>query len=272
MDRVLQATPATITETWSQSDGTIIDPGVVAVTVFADDGTTLASGTASGTGAAARGFSLDVGDTALLDRLRVVWTSSAGTLTSIVEVVGGFLITTGQLRALLPDETAHPDDRLREARIYAETELERALGFALVPRYTKQAMTVRRSSRLRLRPYVRTVRSATVGGTPLGASDLSALVFEPGGYVNNYYWWTGAVVVAYEHGLDADNPLSSGANRAALSLAMDYLGADTGGVDPRAERLITDDGTLVYGAGATGPFGMPSVNQWVRANGIPLTA
>lgn len=272
MDRVLQATPATLSETW-KSGSTTVDPGTVTVTVTRADGTTVATGTASGTGAAARTFPLTATHTALLDSFRATWVSSTqGTLVSTVEIVGGFIVTTDDLRTLLPDATAYPDAKLREARIYAETELERALGYALVPRFAMDSRFVRRSSRLRLRPNLRVIRSVSIGGTAVAPANVARLWLEPGGYLSGYYWFSGQVIVAYEHGLDADNSLSPGARRAALNVALEYVGAKVEDIDPRATRLITDDGTIELAASASGLFSTPVANRWVAANGMPRVA
>lgn len=275
MDRIKQATPATISNTW-YSDGTIIDPGTVTVGVTAADGTVVvAPGTAtSGGGAAARTFNLTAGHTAALNMLTATWTSSTqGTDTTVYEVAGDFLFTIAQARTALGD-AAYDAAKVAEARTYAETELERALGFALVPRYATRTLWARRADRIKLRPFVRVIRSATIGGTPISAANIANLIYSPDGYVAGYSWWNGQVVVRYEHGMDPDNDLSSGARRAALSLAVEYLGGDVSGngVDPRAERLVTDDGTIVYGAAAGGQFSVPDVNRWVTANGLPRTA
>jgi len=273
MERILQGTAATISTTYYTGPD-IADPGTVTVTITRADGTPVVTGAATtGTGAAPRTFALTPAQTATLDRLTATWHSvGLGDAVTRTEVVGGFLFTTAQLRALLPDETAYPDDKLREARIYAETELERALGYALVPRFGLLSKYVRRAWRMRLRPELRVIRSVTIGGTALSQASIANMWLEPGGWLSGYYWFVGQVVVAYEHGLDADNELSAGANRAALNVALEYLGATVDDIDPRATRLITDDGTIELASSAQGAFSTPAVNRWVSANGMPRAA
>lgn len=275
MDRIKQATPATISNAWS-SGGAPVDPGTVTIGVIAADGTVVvAPGTATaGGGAAARTFNLTAAHTAQLDTLTATWTTlGQGTDTTTHQIVGDFLFTIAQARAALGDP-AYDEDRIQEARIYAEAELEKALGFALVPRYSRESFSAVWNRPIRLRPYVRAIRSVSVAGTPLSAGDLTALTYTSGGFLYGYWWPTGYgnVTVSYEHGLDAGNDLMPGAQRYALAAAVEYLGGGTGSIDPRAERLITDDGTIVYGSTSGGQFRAAGVNEWVAANRLPVVA
>jgi len=145
MIRILQNTPGTISQEWHE-DGDLVDPGPVTVTVTRADGTELVSGaSASGTGAAARTYNLTQAHTLLLDVLTVTWVSGTkGTLTSVVEVVGGFLFSISELRAMLPDtKTAQAitDDQIKQARIFAEQALEDEADVAFVPRYYRETFS-----------------------------------------------------------------------------------------------------------------------------------
>ena len=283
--RIQQLTPSTISEQWYE-DGAVVDPGTVTVGITRADGSTLvAAGTATnGTGTNPRTFNLSATHTALLDTLRVTWTSSTkGTLTSVVEVVGGFLFSLADLRAVATDTVAYPVSKLSEARTYAESELEKAVGFALVPRYSRETITTSRQLGMTQPyvktgwPYVRAVRDATSSGSPLDASQIAQLTFTQNfvfgytwPYTGVWNWTTGVVVIGYEHGLDADNDLSPGARQAALALAADYLGVSTtdGSIDPRATRIITVDGEVQLRQSA-GQFSAIGVNEWVAANRLP---
>jgi hypothetical protein len=53
-----------------------------------------------------------------------------------------------------------------------------------------------------------------------------------------------------------------------LDYARFLLTQDTS-IDSRAERLVTDDGTLVFGGGATG---LPSVDRVIGSYRIPVIA
>jgi hypothetical protein len=278
VDRVLQNTPATISETWYQGD-TITDPGSVTVTVKNDAGTTVASGSASGTGAAPRTFALTAGNTATLDTLTVTWVSaSAGTLTTTVEVVGGFLFTLNDLRALAGATPSN--DTLSRTRTRIEQAIERRVGFSSVPRYSRKSFGGRPAWPLRLKPYIRTVRAVSTAGTDLAPADVATLPFDENGFLHNgyagyaYSYWVdgewrvspyGPIVVRYEHGLDVPTEELSAA---ALDWARFTLTQDQS-VDSRAERLITDDGTLIFGSGMTG---LPSVDRVLDSYRFPGVA
>jgi hypothetical protein len=265
MDRILQSRPATLTALFEDQDGTTVDPGVVTVTVARADGTTVTTGTATGTGAAGRSFALTSTHTALLDTLSVSWVSTtAGTVVAEVQVAGGFLFTITEARTALGD-VAYDAAKIREARTYAETELESALGYALVPRYRLETFSGCYRAGL-LPPFASKIRSVTVDGYAWSADQIAAITPSDGSL---FYAWPGGhctVVVGYEHGLTS---LLPGATRTALSVAMDFLGANTStGIDPRATSIITVDGTVSLRS-AVGQFSAVGVNEWVGANRIP---
>src|SRR5690349_8723938 len=98
LERILRGTPGTLSKQWYE-DGVPVDPGTVTVEITRADGTSLvAAGAATtGSGSTPRAFALTTTHTALLDRLTVTWTSTAkGTLTSVVEVVGGYLFNLAE--------------------------------------------------------------------------------------------------------------------------------------------------------------------------------
>jgi hypothetical protein len=271
LERILQNTPGTLSQQWYES-GVAIDPGTVTLGITRGDDTVLvAAGTATtGTGTAPRTFNLSTSHTALLDRLKVTWTSTLkGVLVSYVEVVGGFLVTVADVLAEVPTATAAT---VADARTYAETEIERELGYALVPRYTLEKRTGYSGQALRVRnPYVRAVRSASVNGQALTASQLEGLTFDANGFVLGYPWgpvWgtLSNVTIGYEHGVDVPPP---GASRAALDEAVAYLGGSTvngggGGIDPRATSVITVDGEVRLRA-STGTLLSATAADWVHA-------
>lgn len=277
MERTLQSTPVTISQSW-EVDGTIVDPGTVTVTITRADGTTLVANAATaGTGATPRTYTLTQAETAQLDNLTFTWVSATrGTLRSLVEITGGYLFSVSQARQAIGDPALSAAS-ITEARVYAEVELERAVGYALVPRYARDTVSAAGTrAPLRLpRWYARAVRAVTVkrpGGsdTILSAADIALLTLDVR-TLAGYPWPAGRsnVIVGYEHGRDAPPP---GATRAALALAMSYLGVgSTSGVDPRAESIVTVDGTVRLRA-ADGEFAAPGVNEWVSANRIPMVA
>lgn len=274
MDRVLQNTPATISETWYQGDA-IADPGAVTVTVTRDDGTQLATGSAApGTSplpTQARTFQLTATHTSLLDYLTVTWQSATlGSLTTRIEVVGDFLFTIADMRKRLPDATLYPSDDIAAARTWAETEIENACGIAFVPRYGRETLNGSGAQRLEPKwPRIRTLRGAVVDGVPMSTADLAGVVVELERFLTRPYgyWrpWVSNVLIRYEHGLDSPPP---GITAAAIELARYKLINDAGQatIDPRADRVITEDGTITLGlAGINGRFGIPTVDAAIDA-------
>lgn len=273
LQRVEQNHTATLTKTF-QVDGVATDPSPATATIqiVRADGTVLVpAGTATTrTTVGTFTYNITTAQTGLLDNLTAYWTSSLGVLKQQVEIVGGFLFTIAEARTAIGD-TAYSATKIAEARTYAESELESALGYALVPRYARETLTGYAGS-LRLRPYLRSIRSATVNTSALSAASLAELSFDTTGRVNGYSWSSysdlGNVTVGYEHGLSFP---PAGAKRAALALALDSLGTDTSGIDPRAETIITVDGTIRLRNGS-GPFSALGVNEWINANRIPAIA
>lgn len=249
MERLLIGTTATLTQTW-YTDGAVADPGPVTVIVTRSDGTTVAAGNASGSGADERTFTLTSDATDRLDALTVTWESAAlGALEQHVEVVGGFLFGLAALRGMPPlgNEGKYPPERLREARTIVEDALEHACGVAFVPRFTRERM---RSDDLRLiwvrRPHVR--RVITVAEVPGDA----AVAGVPADH---------RVIVAYEHGMDSPPPRVT---RAGLLLARRWL--VDGPADERATSIRTEDGVFnLVTPGRRGElFDLPEVNAVVQ--------
>lgn len=271
LERVKQNTSSLVSKQF-YSGSTPADPGTVTVTVTRDDGTVLTTGGATtGSGAGPRSFTLTAAThNNLLDRLTVNWVSSSlGTLETVVEVVGDFLFASVELKTLVPAAT---DDQIITARNRVEQALEHSVGFAFVPRYNRATLNGNRTMPLRVSSYLRRVRWATTLAsgvtTALTASDLLALSVNSAGFIAGYSWATGYgnVSVGYEHGMDSPpEPVRA----AALDYARFLLTQDTS-IDSRAERLVTDDGTLVFaGAGSTP---VPSVNQVIDSYRIPAIA
>lgn len=268
VERVLQGTPTTITNSW-YSDGTITDPGTVAVDITRWDGTTVTTNASTtGSGANARTLNLNTTQTALLDRLTVTWkTSLLGNVITYVEVVGGFLFALNQLSDQLgsaeTSETFTSDDFVK-ARTYAETSLEDACGVAFVPRYARETVSGNDRTGLQLTwPRVRTIRDVLVGGTAVTgtfASDAGGRLYYP---TYNTRWTAGIsnVVTGYEHGYDY--PPVRGV-QAAIALAKSFL--TEGPIDDRATSMSTDVGVFSLSTpGLRGAsFGIPAVDSFVQ--------
>ena len=144
LERIQQNTPATLSQQWYE-DGAAVDPGTVTLEITRADGTVLvaAGASTSGVTTAPRTYNLTTTHTALLDTLKITWTSTLkGTLVSYVEVAGGFLFSISQARALKPldNVTNYPTAVLKDMRITVEQALEDACGVAFVPRYERETV------------------------------------------------------------------------------------------------------------------------------------
>lgn len=271
MDRVLKNTPATLSEGFYE-DGVISDPGTVTVTVTRADGTVVATGAATGgIGAAARTYTLSTVVTATLDTLTISWVSSGlGTLTSTVEVVGGFLFTIAEARAITPldNVTDYSTADIAAIRITVEQAIEQACGCAFVPRYSLERYSGDGSQSLQLKhPLPSSVRSATIAGSALTSPQLADLTLSASGELwSSMVWWAWGrsnIQVGYEHGY-GDPPAEI--RRAALQLAKEWLVGRSSPLDERATTFsATDGGTyglVVAGRGGS-EFGLPDVDAAV---------
>lgn len=211
--------------------------------------------------------------TGTLDTLTVVWAGLLNgdpqTVTTRVEIVGGFVFTIAEARAMSGLGAQNNDSsykistaRLVAARTEVERALEQELCFAMVPRYTKTTIEGNGATVIALAPYPRVIRSATVNGTALVPSDLS---MTPTGYVYNPSRWTEGwqnVVIGYEHGMDSPPPR---AKDVALALARRALSGSP--ADDRATTMSTEqETTTFYVPGASEPFDVPAANRFVQAN------
>lgn len=266
---MLQSTAPTIYATfYVDGVGTDPSPDTATVTIARADGTVLVASTAA-TNVAGVGnegkfsFPLTTTHTALLDRLTARWTSNLGTVTTYVEVAGGFLFSTAE--ALADDELeGKTAAEIAQARTIAEMEFELECGVAFVPRYERERI-VRTSSgwiaNLPLRwKKVRSVRATTANGSVLGSSQLSqllpngGLVYNPAGWS---YGYPSDITIGYEHGEDFP---SGGVSRAVKRLAKHYLTDWT--ADDRALRLDTAEASYVMAVPGRGGslWGIPEVD------------
>jgi len=245
LQRVLKATTTTLSVTFTV-DGIPTDPSpaTATVTITRADGTVIVtSGTAVRTGAGVFTYTLSSAQTTNLDILTAAWTSSLGTISTITEIVGGFLFTIADARAdsTLSDVAKYPTALIQAARTVAEEVLERACGVAFVPRYHRETLDGSGTTDLAPSwPRVSSVTAASVDGTALAAGDLTGLVaYSSGGIynLNGWYGGRGNVTISYTHGY----PYAPGrVGLAALKLARRYL-VDSP-VSDRATSMSTPDG------------------------------
>jgi hypothetical protein len=266
LTRVLIHTLPTIAMTFDV-DGTATDPSPASatITVTRDDGTVLASGV-SATRTGVGTFSYPLTQTTLLDTLTVDWTSSLGTVSTLVEVVGGFLFSIAQARALKPlDATGtYTTAKLLEARTMVETALEDACGVAFVPRYARGLFSGSGRSTLLLPPRTRTVRSVGLDGAAVAQTGLDTMLVLPTGELYYPSWWGQGFAnyeIAYEHGYDYPPPRVS---QAALLWCKNFL--VKGPIDDRTTSVVSEDGTFALSTpGMRGAMvGIPEVDAVIQ--------
>lgn len=274
MERYLKASAATTSATFYE-DGVIVDPGVVTVTITREDGTALVTAQAtSGTGAAARTFNLTTTHLAPLDVLTAAWTSATkGTLYTEIQVVGGFLVSTAQMRAdpTLANATTYPIADLIAKRTEAEAILEDACGLAFVPRYFRKKVDGNGTTDVFVRPRLLTVDSVIVGatsayaGTTLTTNELADLeLYDDGRLYNSAGWPSGRrnVEVKGSHGYPSLPPyVASGTLALVKSLLIDSP------TDDRAASLTGEGGTTQL-LKADGTFGIPAADRVVELYGV----
>lgn len=203
---------------WQQigGDGEPVDPGTVTVAVTRADGTVIAAAQAtSGTGAAARTYTLSLAQTAVLDRLSVSWVASGVTLaTTEIDVVSAPCFSNAELRAQetsLANEAQFTAAKITVARLQVEAFFEQITRRRFVPGYHNVTIPGTPGQRLIL-PHVeiRSVRSAELLDDPsaaatetLGASELAAIPPDHGGVITRYLnsWNARWVRVGYVHGM-----------------------------------------------------------------------
>lgn len=270
MERIVQGRSGTITKTFS-----FTPTGTPTVTATRDDGTAVSGTVGTTADPKAFTFTIPAANNQLLDTLRLTWSAVSGGSTEAfvdtVEVAGDSLFSIAELRPYVPAATT--DAQIAAIRTRVEQAIEDACGLAFVPRYDRATLNGDGTTMLRLgRPFLRRVRwmSTVVAGvtTVLLPTDLSVLSISPAGFVAGYTWprGYGSVQAGFEHGMDRPpEPVRA----AALDYARFLLTQDTS-IDSRAERLVTDDGTLVFaGSGATP---VPTVNQVIDSYRMPAVA
>lgn len=270
MDRILKATEATPSAAF-MVDGVAADPGVVTVTITRENGTALVTAQPTGgTGTAARTYALSAVQSAALDVLTLDWTSaSLGTITTTVEIVGGFLFAIADARRLKPldSETKYPTLDLEVARTLAEVALEDACGVAFVPRYGRERIDGAANGDVLLQnPRPLSVTAAS--DTGLAVADLSTLELYRDGRVYNPIMWSQGrhnVHITYTHGYPFPPPR---VGRACLLLAKRFL-VDSP-VNDRAMSVTNNEVTeyLVTAGVRDAVFDIPECNAVVQQYGL----
>jgi hypothetical protein len=202
----------------------------------------------------------------------VTWASTLkGTLTSYLEVVGGFLFSLADLARSAPQrrpsstaaQLAGEADQPSRAAI--ELELRLRSRSALHARAAPARRRHGRHAAAELRA-VRSISTTSAGvTTPYSAAQLSALKLESWGVCG--VWVRGPVTIGYEHGEDFPD---SDIAEAALLLADEAYGS---AVDGRVVRQEADNMAVTYASpSSSGPFIGARLNQIIRANRMPGVA
>jgi hypothetical protein len=216
--------------------------------------------------------------------LRQDWSGAisgvAVTVTTWVEIVGGFLFTLAELRAVsvdgrtpFTDTSLFGDQRLREVRDEVTEDFEARAGWSFIPRYERELLDGDGSSTLLLaHPKPQRVLAASVSGTALDSSGLADLKLGEHGAVRRATlgsWTAGVqnVTVEYVHGW-AQVPAA--VKTAALGRAAMLLVPSLGG--SAASSWTTPDGTTyTYDpagrtvAGMTQHYGIPKLDSVLNA-------
>ena len=243
--------------------------------------------------------------TAGLDLLTVVWTSpTLGTVTTYVEVVGGFYFELAELRAMPelsgPAGAGYTTDQLRAARLWIENTIDRATDTCFVARYARvvlnstgnnqsgplstgrdgafvESVGTTAASFTAYRPltlpdmYVRRINAISVGGVPLSAGDLAALAVYPGGRIvrtNGGVWGWGYANVNVRYEVGHDDVCPGDLRSAALTAARWHVLSTAGqsSTNPRATNTVTEFGTSTWAAiDPDHPTGLPEVDAVIGA-------
>lgn len=264
--RVLRTSQVTVSHTFYVDETPTDATGAVAWTLTRFDGTSVASGNASGP--TSHVYSVVVPAQANLDALSLTWTATVAgstvTARDVIEVVGGFIFNLADARAMPPalDTDRYPTALLAAKRVGVETECETICGQAFVPRFARVALSGADGTYVVLpRRNVTAVRSITVSGT---AIDVDDVWWKPSGIISrnrgNGYWPAGAgnVVVEFEHGMEYP---PEDLREAAMQRLRSRLTLTDSGVPQRAISFsIADGGVYRLSTPSRTRTGVPEVD------------
>lgn len=268
--RVLRTAKATLSRVFYLDEVGTAATGSVGVSVTRWDGTSVQSGNATGPDASnAYTFTFQGSDT--LDELTVTWSATVGGDAvvldqDVIEVVGGFYFGLAEGRAVddvLKSTTRFPTSDLVDRRIETEDECELICGQAFVPRFCHEVLSGNGRNNLVLsHPWIRAVRSVTVGGTALAGADLTGLGLSDIGtlYRGNAGWPSGRrnIVIEYEHGRDRPPPTIV---RAAKIRFKSLVLQPKSALPDRAERIaVTEMGVVTLATPSERSTGIPEVD------------
>ncbi len=203
--RIAAGRPTTLRVEVRKDDGALVDPGIVTVAAVRDNGASLTiAAEVGGTGAAARTVDLtaaEVGTTP--DLLTITWSStSQGTRTDHVEVVGGWIVELSALRADNGLPGTFDADQLRRGRDWFEQTAEDHCGVSFRPRYRRHTFNGEGCNQVVLPDMqIRQILWATIDGEEVDVTDWVAHSY--GKLTATQTFTHGAPVsIGYLHGYD----------------------------------------------------------------------
>lgn len=269
---------AQLSATFYDSAGDVANPGTVTVDITREStgAAVVTDGATSGTGAAARTYTLAADNTADLDVLTVTWSGTVSaadvTITQTCEVVGDWLFTIDEARAAHADltEADYPDATVQAIRERITEWFEQICGVSFVERYRRVVVSGDGSCELLLPGAMRVsaLRRAeeraagAASWTALSADDLADVLVEPYGLLvreTTGVWTSGRRNwrLCYEHGWEqVPEAIKHAAIRVLLSQVFPTNHSD------RALSETNQMGTFRLAA--------PDARQWGRWFGLPL--
>jgi len=251
---VLVGTTATI-EARFYADGVLTDDGTPTIGITKADGSALvapgAATTSGGTGI--RRYALAA--QAELNALKATWTGATQTITTRVEIVGGFLFTLADAKTFdggaIVATTNVPvpsDQQILDARARITDDFAEILGFQPVPRFARETLDGNGYTALGLRHLkAHQLISVTVNGAPQSGGDYQISIGNEVEAVSDYGYGTAFtrgrrnVVVEYVHGDERVDPATA---RAALIVAKSQLIRSD--VTDRATSLAGPEGGTTF--------------------------
>ena len=286
IERVLRNTPSTLSVVFYGDAFPVDADGAVTVNVIKPDGTALFSSQATSHGAIGSGqYNYILPAQPALRTLRLDWTGTfsgvVSTITSYIEVVGGFYFTLYEARnfdsVIKSNPTKYPDESLEEARTFVETEFEALCGRAFVPRGEYEVLAGDNSNYIILEhPEIIKVNSLKVDGadwtaSPVMSDGARTLKLVDGTYFNYSGYGAGNISIEYEYGMTS---VPADIKRAALKRMRSIVIGQTGTIDERATLMsVPDIGTFSLATpGRNSLTGIPEVDavlqRYVWAGGV----
>lgn len=268
--RVLRTAKATLARTFYLDEAGTDTQGSVAVAVTRLDGSAVQAGTASGPDAD-HVYTFTFQGSDVLDELVVTWSATVGGDAVIldqdrIQVAGGFYFGLAEGRAVddvLKSTQRYPTADLVERRTETEDECELICGQAFVPRFHREVVDGSGRNILRTRwPWIRAVRSVTIGGVALAGADLAGIGYGDVGtlYRGGSGWPAGRrnIVIEYEHGRDwPPTTIVRSAKLRFKSLVLQPKSA----LPDRAERIaVTEMGVVSLATPDQWHTGIPEVD------------